>query len=115
MIYSHHAYRHQNPDTHQITDFFSFYSLASTVIKNPKHSILEAAYLFYYATDVAFEDGAEEDGRLKKRLMDLVGDALAIADQSKFDVFNALTLMDNVPILQDLKVGDHILFLLGLV
>jgi glycylpeptide N-tetradecanoyltransferase len=33
-----------------------------------------------------------------------VGDALIIADQNKFDVFNALTLMDNVPFLQELKV-----------
>jgi len=95
----------EHPETHKITDFFSFYSLPSTVIKNPKHNVLEAAYLFYYATDVAFQENAEEDGRLKKRLQDLIGDALVIADQNKFDVFNALTLMDNVPILQDLKFG----------
>jgi glycylpeptide N-tetradecanoyltransferase len=95
----------EHPETHGITDFFSFYSLPSTVIKHPKHNILEAAYLFYYATDVAFQENAEEDGRLKKRLHDLVGDALIIADQNKFDVFNALTLMDNVPILEDLKFG----------
>jgi len=77
--------------------------------------------LFYYATEVAFIDGAEEDGRLKKRLQDLVGDALIVAEQvrspyhlsivcanrhlqAKFDVFNALTLMDNNEFLQDLKV-----------
>lgn len=41
---------------------------------------------------------------MKKRLENLVGDALIIADQCKFDVFNALTLMDNVPVLKDLKV-----------
>lgn len=58
----------------------------------------------YYATEVAFEEGAEESGRLKKRLEELIGDALVVADQSKFDVFNALTLMDNNSILQDLKV-----------
>ncbi|KII88343.1 hypothetical protein PLICRDRAFT_175942 [Plicaturopsis crispa FD-325 SS-3] len=96
----------ENPTTHKITDFFSFYSLPSTIIKHPKHSLLEAAYLFYYATDVAFQEGAEEDGRLKQRLHALVEDALIIADQAKFDVFNALTLMDNVPILQDLKFGQ---------
>lgn len=94
----------KHPETHKITDFFSFYSLPSTIIKNPDHKVLEAAYLFYYATDIAFQENAEEDGRLKKRLQHLVGDALIIADQNKFDVFNALTLMDNVPILQDLKV-----------
>jgi len=79
--------------------------LPSTIIKHPDHNILEAAYLFYYATDVAFENGAEDSGRLKRRIETLVGDALIIADQCKFDVFNALTLMDNVPILKDLKFG----------
>jgi Myristoyl-CoA:protein N-myristoyltransferase, C-terminal domain len=61
--------------------------------------------LFYYAADIAFEEGAEASGRLKKRLEHLIGDALIIAKQAKFDVFNALTLMDNVPILKDLKVS----------
>ncbi|KAJ7680973.1 N-myristoyl transferase [Mycena polygramma] len=95
----------ENPETHKITDFFSMYSLPSTILHNPKHRMLEAAYLYYYATDVAFEDGADEDGRLKERLQTLVGDALVVATQAGFDVFNALTLLDNVPILKDLKFG----------
>lgn len=33
---------------------FSFYSLPSTVLDSAKHGTLEAAYLFYYATDVPF-------------------------------------------------------------
>ncbi|KAK7693731.1 hypothetical protein QCA50_003303 [Cerrena zonata] len=99
------SYVVENPRTHKITDFFSFYSLPSTVIGNTKHNILNAAYLMYYATEVAFEDGAEESGRLKKRLEELIGDALVIADQSKFDVFNALTLMDNNLFITDLKFG----------
>lgn len=74
-------------------------------MNHPKHNVLNAAYLYYYATDVAFQPRAEEEGRLKRRLEDLVGDALIIADQAKFDVFNGLTLMDNVLFLQDLKVG----------
>jgi hypothetical protein len=61
------------------------------------------AYLYYYATATAFEDDAE-DGRLKKRLQELVGDALIVAEQAKFDVFNALTLMENVSFFSDLKV-----------
>ncbi|KAJ7774939.1 acyl-CoA N-acyltransferase [Mycena metata] len=97
----------ENSDAHEITDFFSFYILPSTIIRspNPNYGKLEAGYLYYYATDVAFEDGAEEDGRLKQRLQTLIGDALVIANQAKLDVFNALTLMDNVPILEDLKFG----------
>ena len=94
----------QNPETHKITDFFTFYCLPSTIINNTKHGVLEAAYLYYYATDTAFEEGAEESSRLKKRLEYLIGDALIVAYQAKFDVFNALTLMDNVSILKDLKV-----------
>jgi glycylpeptide N-tetradecanoyltransferase len=95
---------YQNRETHQITDFFSFYSLPSTVINSTKYPVLEAAYLFYYASDVAFQDGADEDRRLKKRLEAMIGDALAVANEAKFDVLNALTLMDNVSVLHDLKV-----------
>jgi glycylpeptide N-tetradecanoyltransferase len=99
--------------SHKVTDFFSFYSLPSTVINNPKHAVIEAAYLFYYASEVAFEEGVEENGVLKKRLERLIGDALIIAQQAEFDVFNALTLMDTVPVLRDLKV--HFLFLAWIV
>ncbi|KAK7020539.1 Glycylpeptide N-tetradecanoyltransferase [Favolaschia claudopus] len=95
----------ENPDTRRITDFFSIYYLPSTIIHNPDHKTLEAGYLYYYATDVAFEDGADDDGRLKNRLQSLIGDALVVANQAKLDVFNALTLMDNVSILKDLKFG----------
>lgn len=35
---------------------------------------------------------------------DLIKDTLVVADQAKFDVFNALTLMDNVSLLESLKV-----------
>lgn len=75
-------------------------------MNQPKYNVLNAAYLYYYATDVAFEPGAdaEDDDRLKKRLEELVGDALIIADIAKFDVFNCLTLMDNVSFLQSLRV-----------
>lgn len=85
--------------------FFSFYSLPSTIINHPKHGLLEAAYLFYYASDAAFVEGSEVDNNLKKRLEALVGDALIIANQAKFDVFNALTLMDNCSFLESLKFG----------
>ncbi|KAJ7632713.1 N-myristoyl transferase [Roridomyces roridus] len=95
----------ENPETHKITDFFSIYYLPSSIINSPKHETLEAGYLYYYATTVAFQEGAEEDGRLKKQLQTLIGDALVIANQAKLDVFNALTLMDNVSILKDLKFG----------
>ncbi|KAL4077148.1 acyl-CoA N-acyltransferase [Scleroderma yunnanense] len=99
------AYVVEDPESHRITDFFSFYSLPSTIINHPKYNLLQAAYLFYYSSDSAFEPGAEESGNLKKRLVQLIGDALIIANHAKFDVFNAVTLMDNMCFLEDLKFG----------
>ncbi|KAI0647303.1 N-myristoyl transferase [Trametes meyenii] len=96
----------ENPKTHRVTDFVSFYSLPSTIMNHEKHNLLNAAYLFYYGTETAFEEGAEENGRLKKRLDELVGDSLIIAEKAGFDVFNALTLMDNVCFMQDLRFGQ---------
>ena len=81
-------------------------------MQSPKHSLLEAAYLFYYATDAAFQENADEDGKLKKRLQEIIGDALVIAAGAGFDVFNALTLMDNDAFLSDLKVS-WLFFIIG--
>ncbi|KAF9535250.1 N-myristoyl transferase [Crepidotus variabilis] len=99
------SYVVEDPSTKKITDFFMFYSLPSTVINNLTYPLLEAAYLFYYATDAGVAPADDQDGKVKKRLTTLIGDALIIANNAKFDVFNALTLMDNAPILQDLKFG----------
>ena len=62
--------------SHKITDFVSFYCLESSVIGNQKHDTVRAAYLFYYATETAFE--REEKG-LKERLNALINDALILA------------------------------------
>ncbi|KAF2034345.1 N-myristoyl transferase [Setomelanomma holmii] len=92
----------EDPDTKKITDFFSFYNLESTVIGNKKHSVIKAAYLFYYATEVAFE---KDDGKLKTRLNALMKDALILSKNAGFDVFNALTLLDNPLFLEDQRFG----------
>ena len=60
----------------KITDFFSFYCLESSVIGNAKHGNVRAAYLFYYATEVAFENN---ERLLKERLNLLMNDALILA------------------------------------
>jgi len=98
------SYVVENPESHLITDFFTFYSLPSTVMRSPKHGLLEAAYLYYYASDAGFGSHGRED-RLQPRLQGLIGEALIIAQKARFDVFNALTLMDNVLFLNDLKFG----------
>ncbi|KAK3821070.1 MAG: acyl-CoA N-acyltransferase, partial [Benniella sp.] len=105
----------ENPESKEITDFFSFYSLPSTVINNPTHSTLNAAYSFYYAIQTPDEtlsnitDEAERktarDSAIKDRLVSLMQDALILARRNGFDVFNALNLMDNSLFTEDLKFG----------
>ena len=83
------AYVVEDPKTHKITDFVSFYSLESSVIGNKKHDLIRAAYLFYYATESAFT--TEENPRkvLKTRLNELINDALILAKkvQPTFPLF----------------------------
>lgn len=87
-----------------LTDFFSFYALESSVINSTRHSNVRAAYLFYYATDVAFRQPFDR-AALKDRLNELVHDALILARRFRFDVFNAISLMDNALFLQQQKFG----------
>ncbi|KAJ2342316.1 glycylpeptide N-tetradecanoyltransferase [Coemansia sp. RSA 2618] len=126
----------------RITDFFSFYSLPSAVLKGeprsragrsmppaarskPVYKSVNAAYLFYYGTrtdyDVALTDseralceGAKREKALIKaktndliqaRLLSLMGDALVLAKNAGFDVFNCLDMMDNSMFTQELKFG----------
>ncbi|KAK4048716.1 glycylpeptide N-tetradecanoyltransferase [Microbotryomycetes sp. JL221] len=113
----------ENPETGKITDLFSFYSLPSTATKMSMKTNINAAYLFYYATDQTpstndLGDGSiatpvvhwqsetpEQRQVLKERLNALIGDALVISQKCGFDVFNALTLADNKLFLEDLKFG----------
>ncbi|KAH8693726.1 peptide N-myristoyl transferase [Talaromyces proteolyticus] len=96
------SYVVEDPHTKKITDFVSFYSLESSVINNPKHKEVRAAYLYYYATESAF---TEKEKGLKERLHLLINDALIEAKNARFDVFNALTLQDNPLFLEQLKFG----------
>nr|GFA16453.1 glycylpeptide N-tetradecanoyltransferase 1-like [Tanacetum cinerariifolium] len=80
------------PETHEITDFCSFYTLSSSILGHPTHSTLKAAYSYYnFAT--------------KTPLLQLMNDALIVAKQNYFDVFNALDLMHNETFLNELKYG----------
>ena len=55
-------------------------------MKSAKHSMLEAAYSFYYATDVAFKENADGSGALAKRLQALIGDMLIVANNASPDL-----------------------------
>ena len=79
----------KDPTTHLITDLISFYSLPSTIMKHKKYNLLNAAYLYYYASDVIFSAGGSADDaatheakaktKLAERLNALVNDLLVIA------------------------------------
>ncbi len=83
----------EDPKTHKITDFFSFYCLESSVIGNQKHDNVRAAYLFYYATETAF---AKEEKGLKERLNLLMTDALVLAKKVCSDISFGISLADSV-------------------
>jgi glycylpeptide N-tetradecanoyltransferase len=70
------SYVVEEPETHKITDFVSFYSIESSVINNPKHKSISVAYLYYYASEAAF---AENEKGLREKLLSLVNDALILA------------------------------------
>lgn len=54
-------------------------------MQSKKYPLCEAAYLFYYASDVAFEEGADM-GKLRRRLVELIGDALIISYKVRLSV-----------------------------
>ncbi|KAJ9137638.1 Glycylpeptide N-tetradecanoyltransferase [Coniochaeta hoffmannii] len=91
-------------DKKEITDFFSFYALDSSVIKHQKHSVIHAAYGFYYATESGLTTPYDKSAE-KARLNALMHDALILAKRYKFDVFNALSLLHNGLFLEDQKFG----------
>ena len=75
-----------------VTDFFSFYSLPSSVLRNSKHNKLRAAYAYYVVP-------------MAHSLMDIFKDMLILAKSHGFDVFNALDIMDNMAVFKELKFG----------
>eukprot|EP00033_Pygsuia_biforma_P002499 GCRY01002769.1.p1 GENE.GCRY01002769.1~~GCRY01002769.1.p1 ORF type:complete len:506 (-),score=115.61 GCRY01002769.1:67-1473(-) len=86
------SYVVQDPATQRITDFVSFYNLSSSVLGHEKHPHVKAAYCFYYAAT-------------GHPLKDLLQDAMVMAKSQGYDVFNALDLMDNATVLEDLRFG----------
>ncbi|CAK1354583.1 Glycylpeptide N-tetradecanoyltransferase [Cercospora beticola] len=97
-------------DEGRITDFISYYLLESTVLRASKKDTIRAAYLYYYATESAFQapkgpkvKAKELQERLQNRLQELVHDVLILAKKEDFHVFNALTLLDNPLFLKEQK------------
>ncbi|CAM0882335.1 unnamed protein product [Alopecurus aequalis] len=86
------SYLVESPETHEVTDFCSFYTLPSSVLNNANYSTLKAAYSYY---NVA----------VRTPLQQLMNDALIVAKQKNYDVFNALDVMENEGFLKELKFG----------
>ncbi|XP_021294178.1 glycylpeptide N-tetradecanoyltransferase 1-like [Herrania umbratica] len=86
------SYIVESSETHEITDFCSFYTLPSSILGNQNHSTLKAAYSYYNIST-------------KTSLLQLMNDALIVAKQKDFDVFNALEVMHNESFLKELKFG----------
>ncbi|EPY28226.1 N-myristoyltransferase [Strigomonas culicis] len=76
--------------SNEVTDFFSFYSLPSTVIGNSKYSELNAAYVYYYAANTI-------------SLEQLMNDLLIMANAKGFDVCNLVDIQENSGFLEKLK------------
>ncbi|KAG9737373.1 N-myristoyl transferase, partial [Aureobasidium melanogenum] len=83
----------------KITDFASFYSLESSVLR-PAATPLSicTAYLYYYASSYV-----QNHPSYPEHLQMLIHDLLILAKQANFHVFNALTAMDNSLFLQQQK------------
>eukprot|EP00898_Chlorokybus_atmophyticus_P003037 jgi/Chlat1/3734/Chrsp259S03877 len=75
-----------------VTDLISFYALPSTIIGNDTYKVLKAAYSFYNVANTL-------------PLIQLMTDALILARNEGFDVFNALDVMHNSQFLKELKFG----------
>lgn len=86
------SYLVESPETHEITDFSSFYTLPSSILGNQTYSTLKAAYSYYNVST-------------KTPLLQLMNDTLIVAKQKDFDVFNALDVMENESFLKELKFG----------
>lgn len=86
------SYVVENPETGKITDFISYYHLPSTILKHEVHKVLNVAYSYY---NVATSHS----------LLELMRNALILAKQKDFDVFNALDIMENEQYLKELKFG----------
>lgn len=68
--------------TGRITDLVSFYSLPSSILGHPQHTDLKAAYMYYTVPGSV-------------SLTQLMNDAMILARDGGYDVFNALDLLQN--------------------
>ncbi|EOA28715.1 hypothetical protein CARUB_v10024943mg [Capsella rubella] len=85
-----HSYVVECPETHDVTDFCSFYSVSLSIDKNLEYKTVECAYSYYNVAT-------------KTSLPQLMNDALIVSKQKGFDVFYALDVMHNESFVKELK------------
>ena len=87
----------QGEDGH-IKDFISFYALNSSILQDPDHDKIYAAYAYYNFTV----------GNDPARLQQLFKDALTLARDKQFDVFNMTEVLQHGVVKEELlfKPGD---------
>lgn len=73
----------------KITDFFSFYCLPSTVLKDKKYKEIRAAYSYYFVNTTM-------------TMTELYRVALIKAKELDYDVFNTLDIMNNSDVFEEL-------------
>ncbi|CAH6421324.1 Myristoyl-CoA:protein N-myristoyltransferase [uncultured virus] len=74
----------------KVLDMISYYILPTKVANNKKYEFIKAAYLFYYSS-------------INETTYRLIKDIMIIAKNKGMDVFNALDIMENSPILKELN------------
>ncbi|KAL1538155.1 glycylpeptide N-tetradecanoyltransferase [Salvia divinorum] len=80
----------ESPESHEVTDFCSFYTVPCSVFGSQNHSILKGAFSYYNVST-------------KTPLVQLMSDALVVAKKKDLDVFNALHIMLNKTFFSELK------------
>ncbi|EOA28682.1 hypothetical protein CARUB_v10024907mg [Capsella rubella] len=79
-----------SPETHNVTDFCSFYSVPATITGNQKYTTMECAYSYYnVATVTSFPQ--------------LMKDVLIVSKQKGFDVLYASDCMHNESFFKELR------------
>lgn len=77
---------------HEITDFISFYLLPSSILKHETYKTLNASYSFFNVPGSV-------------SLKELMKNALILAKNQDFDVYNALNVMENESVFTELLFG----------
>lgn len=83
----------EDPVTHEITDFVSYYLIPSKVLCSEKYKEMVAAFMYY-------------SFHTKTDYKQLVNDALIVAAKAGIDVFNALACQKHMDFLKELRFGE---------